>query len=109
MRRGDSAVGVCGARTLKYHFESSLAAKGDSAGVTGLEVGEAFAIPLDSRCFFAGGSFGVDGDGGPDRCMNFMPASREDITLLGRPLEAMMVIGIVVTKMETWRETFKNS
>lgn len=108
MRSGDSAADLCGARKLKYHFESSLAANGDSAGVTGLDAGEAFAIPLDSRCFFAGGSFGVagDGNGGPDRCMNFMPASREDITLLGRPLVAIVLIDIVVTKME---KTFKNS
>lgn len=61
--------------------------------MTRLEVGDTFATPLDNRCFFAGGSVGVAGDGGPDRCMNFMPANREDITLFGL---AMLLINVGV-------------
>jgi hypothetical protein len=46
-----------------------------------VRAGDGVKPPFDIRCFFAGGSAGVDGGEGAPRCMNFMPASREDIVL----------------------------
>ena len=55
-------------------------------------MGEGAALPLDSRCFFEGGSLGVAGDGGPERCMNFMLASLLDMVLLGLPFVAILPV-----------------
>lgn len=54
---------------------------GVRASERGVDSGDAFTEPFEIRCFLEGGSAGVLGGAGdaPARCMNFMPARREDI------------------------------